>query len=67
MGRKRSVIRRMIRNGYQNDPKYLASCHGKQKHQTYELAKVAADTKPSIVKPYKCNYGNHYHIGRRHG
>ena len=62
---KRQRIRRMLRKG-PNNPKYLASCYGKEQHATYEHAKAAASEKPHIVKPYRCQFGNHYHIGRRH-
>lgn len=63
---KRQRIRQMLRKG-QNSPKYLASCYGKIQHGTYDQAKAAALEKPSIVKPYRCQFGEHYHIGRRSG
>lgn len=63
---KRARIRKQLRNAkHPISPKYLAGCYGKVKHDSYEQARAAAEIKPSIVKPYKCQFGSHYHIGRR--
>lgn len=63
---KRSRINRQLRhNKDHKSPDYYASCHGKIRHATYEEAAQAAAEKPSIVKPYKCRLGDHYHMGRK--
>lgn len=63
---KRQIIRRILRKSKRPlSPKYLASCHGKVRHATYEEAKAAAALKPEKVKPYKCKFCPYYHIGRR--
>lgn len=60
---KRKYIRMMSQKG--KSSKELAACYGKIRHATYEDAKLAASRKPHVVKPYKCQFGKHYHIGRR--
>lgn len=60
---KRKHIRMKLRKG--GNAKYLASCYGKIIYDDYEGAAHAAFYKPSSVKPYKCQFGEHYHIGRK--
>lgn len=64
---KRSKIRRTIaaaqRRGKHINPKYLASCDGKIRYSK-EHAKARAEG-ISTMKFYKCEFGDHYHVGRR--
>ena len=69
MGAKRSKIRKTIaaaqRRGKHLDPKYLASCDGKIRYSK-EAAK-AKSSGLSTMKFYRCEFGEHYHVGRRPG
>lgn len=67
MGAKHSKIRKTIaaaqRRGKHIDPKYLASCEGKIRHSKESAKARAKDI--STMKFYKCEFGDHYHVGRR--
>lgn len=64
---KRARIRRTIaraqRRGKYLDPRQLASCEGKIRYSK-EAAKARASG-ISTMKFYKCDYGDHYHVGRK--
>lgn len=68
MGAKRSKIRKTIaaaqRRGKHLDPKYLASCDGKIR---YTREQTKNKQLYSTQKFYKCQFGNHYHMGRKPG
>lgn len=64
---KRSVIRQKIaraqKRGKHLDPKYLASCEGKIRYSKDGAKAKAAGI--STMKFYKCEFGDHYHVGRK--
>lgn len=65
-GKRSRIIRtiaRAQRRGVHLDPKQLASCEGKIRF-TKEAAKAKAQG-ISTMKFYKCDYGDHYHVGRK--
>lgn len=61
--RIRQTIARAQRRGKVINPRYLASCEGKIRHSK-EDAKARAKG-ISTMKFYKCEFGDHYHVGRR--
>lgn len=65
VGKKKYIKNRLKNNKQGLAPKYYASCYGKIRHTSYLDAKLASSEKPEIVKPYKCQYCQFYHIGRR--
>lgn len=64
---KRSIIRKKIasaqKRGKHLNPKYLASCDGKIRHSKESAKQRASEI--STMKFYKCEFGDHYHVGRR--
>lgn len=64
---KRSRIRdrvaRAAKHGKRLDPRYLAACEGKIRY-TKDEAKARSQG-ITTMKFYKCEFGDHYHVGRR--
>jgi len=62
--RIRNTIRTAQKHGVNLNPKELASCTGKIRHATYEIAKNFNIEKGDAVKAYKCHFCPFYHVGR---
>lgn len=58
------IQRRAQKLGRRVNTKELASCTGKQRHDTYEEAKARVEQRGVYVKAYKCQFCKYYHIGR---
>lgn len=61
---KSKKIRKMKRKNSKVNSKYIASCDGKIRYDTYAEAKADADELIN-AHAYKCDFGQHYHKGRR--
>lgn len=72
MGSKHNKIKAAIKKAQKRgkripNPKELASCTGKIRHETYEKAKEKNKSKEGLVKAYKCSFCSYYHVGRNRG
>lgn len=65
MGYKRKNIKQQLSRGSKFTAKQLASCIGKIRHSSYEIAKKNNTDKLTFVKPYKCKFCPYYHVGRK--
>jgi len=62
---KKKWIRQQKRKGNTTTNLELASCYGKLRYNTRKEAKIVTESKPDIVKSYKCKFCKFFHIGRK--